>query len=82
MRQSMDHSPVPIVLAGSVDESQTIATVNIDYFQAANEAITLLIENGHTRIGFVTGPLTYTINSKFKLEAYKKSTPRCRFNYR
>lgn len=41
----MDRSPVPIVLAGSVDESQTIATVNIDYFQAANEAITLLIKN-------------------------------------
>lgn len=72
MQQTMDHSPVPIVLAGSVDESQTIATVNIDYFQAAYEAITLLIQNGHKRIAFVTGPLTYTINGKFKLTAYKK----------
>lgn len=73
LQQSMEHSPVPIVLAGSVDESQTIATVNIDYFEAAYEAVTLLIKNGHTRIGFVTGPLTYTINGKFKLEAYKKA---------
>lgn len=73
MQQTMDHSPVPIVLAGSVDESQTIPTVNIDYFEAAYEAVKLLIDNGHTRIGFVTGPLTYTINGKFKLEAYKKA---------
>nr|AAO43402.1 catabolite control protein A [Lysinibacillus sphaericus] len=73
MQQTMDHSPVPIVLAGSVDESQTIATVNIDYFQAAYEAISLLIQNGHTRIGFVTGPLSYTINGKFNLAAYKKA---------
>lgn len=73
MQQSMEHSPVPIVLAGSVDESQTIPTVNIDYFEAAYEAVKLLIDNGHTRIGFVTGPITYTINGKYKLEAYKKA---------
>lgn len=73
LHQSMEHSPVPIVLAGSVDESQAIPTVNIDYFEATYEAVTLLIKNGHTRIGFVTGPLTYTINGKFKLEAYKKA---------
>ncbi|MEG0259584.1 MAG: catabolite control protein A [Lysinibacillus sp.] len=73
MQQEINHSPVPIVLAGSVDESQTIASVNIDYFQAAYEAILLLIQNGHTRIGFVTGPLGYTINGKYKLAAYQKA---------
>ena len=73
MLQSMEHSPVPIVLAGSVDESQAIPTVNIDYYQAAYEAVTLLIKNGHSRISFVSGPLSYTINGKYKLEAYKKA---------
>ena len=49
----MRHSPVPIVLAGSVDETKQIASVNIDYYEAAYEAVKLLIENGHTRIAFV-----------------------------
>ncbi len=70
---AIKHSPVPIVLAGSVDESNEFPSVNIDYFQASYEAIQLLIENGHKRIAFLSGPLAYTINSKYKLEAYKKA---------
>lgn len=73
LHQSMEHSPVPIVLAGSVDESEKFASVNIDYFQASYEAVQMLIHNGHQRIAFVSGPLQYTINSKYKLEAYKQA---------
>lgn len=73
LHQTIGHSPVPIVLAGSVDESDEIPSVNIDYFQASYEAVQMLIANGHKRIAFVSGPLAYTINSKFKLEAYKKA---------
>lgn len=73
LQQSMDHSPVPIVLAGSVDETNKFASVNIDYFQAAKEAVQMLIDNGHKRIAFVSGPLSYTINSRYKLEAYKQA---------
>lgn len=73
LRQSMEHSPVPIVLAGSVDELDRFASVNIDYFQASYEAVQMLIANGHNRIAFVSGPMQNTINSKFKLEAYKKA---------
>lgn len=73
LHQSMDHAPVPVVLAGSVDESKKIASVNIDYFQASYEAVKILIQNGHTRIAFITGPLSSTINEKYKLGAYKKA---------
>ena len=73
LHQSMEHSPVPIVLAGSVDETNNFPSVNIDYFQASYEAVQMLIANGHKRIAFVSGPLAYTINSKFKLEAFKKA---------
>ena len=73
LQHSMKHSSVPIVLAGSVDETNEFPSVNIDYFQASYEAIQLLIENGHNRIAFLSGPLTNTINSKYKLEAYKKA---------
>lgn len=73
LQHAIEHSPVPIVLAGSVIESNKTASVNIDYFQATYEAIQLLINNGHNRIAFVSGPLKYTVNGKFKLEAYKKA---------
>jgi len=71
--QEMEHSPVPIVLAGSVDETNKFASVNIDYFQAAYEAVQILINNGHKRIAFISGPMQFTINSKYKPEAYKKA---------
>ena len=73
IQQSMEHSPVPIVLAGSIDESSKFPSVNIDYFQASYEAVRMLIQNGHKRVAFVSGPFQFTINSKFKLEAYKKA---------
>lgn len=72
IQAAMDHSPVPIVLAGSVDEYKEVPSVNIDYFQAAYEAVKILIGNGHKRIAFISGPQSYTI-TKFKLQAYKKA---------
>ncbi len=66
-------SPVPIVLAGSIIQDDSIPTVNIDYFQAAFDAIQLFINKGHKEIAFVSGPLDYTINGEFKLGAYKKA---------
>ncbi|MEO4051905.1 catabolite control protein A [Solibacillus sp. CAU 1738] len=73
IHQTIMQSPVPIVLAGSVDEEDEVPSVNIDYFQAAYEAVQLLLKNGHTRIAFVSGPLQYTINGGYKLTAYKKA---------
>lgn len=71
IQHSMDQSPVPIVLAGSVDEIKEVPSVNIDYFQAAYEAVELIIKNGHKRIAFVSGPKNYTV-TEHKLAAYKK----------
>ncbi len=47
-------------------------SVNIDYFEAAYEAVKVLIDNGHKRIAFVSGPMSYTI-TQYKLAAYKKA---------
>lgn len=73
LHQLLEHFPVPIVLAGSVDDSNLIPSVNIDYFEATYEAVHKLIQNGHKRIAFVSGPISYTINANYKLEAYKKA---------
>ena len=72
IQESMNHSPVPIVLAGSVDELKEVPSVNIDYFEAAYEAVKVLIDNGHKRIAFVSGPMSYTI-TQYKLAAYRKA---------
>ena len=72
IQDSINNAPVPIVLAGSVDELKEVPSVNIDYFEAAYEAVKVLIDNGHKRIAFVSGPMNYTI-TKYKLEAYKKA---------
>ncbi|WP_431027550.1 catabolite control protein A [Lysinibacillus sp. LZ02] len=72
IQDSMDHSPVPIVLAGSVDELKEVPSVNIDYYQAAYEAVKVLLDNGHTRIAFISAPQSYTI-TQYKLAAYKKA---------
>ncbi|MBT2569028.1 catabolite control protein A [Planococcus sp. ISL-110] len=69
----MERSSTPIVLAGSIDESAAIASVNIDYYGAAYEAVKKFIDNGHKKIAFVSGPLTSMINKEYKLKAYKEA---------
>lgn len=71
IQNSMDHSPVPIVLAGSLDEIKEVPSVNINYFEAAYEAIQLFINNGHQKIAFVSGSHQHT-TTQHKLNAYKK----------
>ncbi|CEG23288.1 Catabolite control protein A [Planococcus massiliensis] len=69
----MERSPTPIVLAGSIDETNAVASVNIDYHGAAYEAVKKLVDNGHKKIAFVSGPLSSKINKDFKLKAYKEA---------
>ena len=65
------NSPVPIVLAGSVEESGQVPSVNIDYEAAAFDAVMSFAKNGHKRIGYVSGNLSAPINEK-KLTGYKR----------
>lgn len=73
IQRAVETCPVPIVLAGSISSTEKVASVNIDYYSAALEAIQLFINNGHKRIAFVSGPMQYTVNSQHKLVAYKDS---------
>ncbi|MBD7935512.1 MULTISPECIES: catabolite control protein A [Cytobacillus] len=68
-----EKSPVPIVLAGSIEKSQTIPSVNIDYEQAAYDATEAFIQKGHEKIAFLIGPLREPINAEKKLKGYKKA---------
>lgn len=71
--KEFEKSQVPIVLAGSIDKTGKIPSVNIDYEQASYEATKFFIDNGHKRIAFVTGPLQEPINYLKKLAGYKKA---------
>jgi LacI family transcriptional regulator len=66
-------SPSPIVLAGSIEQTGTIPSVNIDYEKAAFDAVQSFIENGHTKIALVIGPMHEPINRDLKLNGYKKA---------
>ena len=61
------------MLAGSIEESETIPSVNIDYQQAAYEAIKEFIEKGHQHIAFVVGPLHEPKNAEKSLKGYKNA---------
>lgn len=66
----MKRASAPIVLAGSIDETDSVASVNIDYYDAAYEAVKKLISNGHERIAYISGPFTSKINKDYKLKGY------------
>lgn len=73
VREEMSRSPVPIVLAGTIDSEEQFASVNIDYEEAAYDSVKRLIDNGHKDIVFVTGPLTRDINRLYKRVGYERA---------
>lgn len=74
-------SPVPIVLAATVDPSEKTPSVNIDYEQAAFEAVQMLIDNGNQDIAFVTGAEDTTADA-LKFEGYKRALKDSEKNFR
>lgn len=53
--QQLKTSPVPVALAATIDATETIPSVNIDYKQAAYEATSMLMENGTSHPIYVSG---------------------------
>ncbi|MDG5473470.1 catabolite control protein A [Jeotgalibacillus sp. ET6] len=74
-------SPVPIVIAGSVDATNETPSVNIDYHQASFDAVSRLVEKGHKEIAFVSGPFHDTINRALKLEGYREALQEAGIDY-
>lgn len=64
---------VPIVLAGTVEKTETIPSVNIDYFEATYNAINYFIKNGHKNIGIIIGNRQELMNGDLYLGGYKKA---------
>ncbi|KZZ85697.1 MULTISPECIES: catabolite control protein A [Bacillaceae] len=71
--EEFKRSPVPIVLAASIDMENETPSVNINYEQGAYDAVTMLADKGHKRIGYVSGPLEEPTNREKKLNGYKRA---------
>jgi LacI family transcriptional regulator len=71
VKDELKGSNTPVVVAGSVVEDPEIATVRIDYEEAAKEATAKLLESVHDHVAFVTGPLEYAINGTTRLAGYR-----------
>ena len=67
LRAEIVRSKTPIVLAGTMDAEHEIASVNIDYKEATQEAVETLIENGHKKVAFVKNIASVDL----RLEGYK-----------
>ena len=71
VRQAFMRSRTPVILAGAIDPSAQIGSVNIDYVEATQTATNQLIKTGNTRIALVTGGLKQPINSQYRLKGYQ-----------
>ncbi|MGM9988868.1 MAG: catabolite control protein A [Bacillaceae bacterium] len=79
--EEFDRSPVPIVLAASVDDKHDTASVNIDYTQGAYDATTMLVNNGNKRIAYVRGTDYLSGVTIKKLEGYKNALAEANIPY-
>lgn len=68
--ENFSSSSVPVVIAATYDETNTIPSVNIDYKKAASEATKLLIDNGHKHPAFVYGQKDIKKRNALKYEGY------------
>lgn len=66
-------SPVPIVLAGTKDPTGQLPSVDISHIEAGYDATQFLLNEGHTRIAMVTGPLAEPLTGMQRFEGYKKA---------
>ncbi|MDQ0196971.1 catabolite control protein A [Neobacillus ginsengisoli] len=80
--EEFEKSPVPIVLAGSIEESKKIPSVNIDYEEAVFDSVSEFIEKGHKNIAFVVGPLHEPKNTEKKLNGYKRALQEAEIPYK
>lgn len=72
-KEEYEKAGVPIILAATFDEAKSIPSVNIDYGQAAFDAVDYLIKKGHKSVAFVNGPVEQNVISQNKLDGYKRA---------
>ncbi|MCD5323890.1 MULTISPECIES: catabolite control protein A [Pontibacillus] len=70
--REFQNASVPVVLAATVDETNKVPSVNINYEEAAYEATKTLFGHGNEHVAFISGPLETNINDQ-KLAGYYRA---------
>ncbi|MFD1019067.1 catabolite control protein A [Thalassobacillus hwangdonensis] len=70
--QEFKSAPVPVALAATIDETNSIPSVNINYEEAAYEATKLMLSHDNQRVAFVSGPEDTVINTQ-KMDGYRRA---------
>ncbi|MFD0869776.1 Glucose-resistance amylase regulator [Chlamydia abortus] len=71
--QAFKTSSVPIVLCATTDDNNTIPAVDIDHQQAAYDAVKLLVDSGHRKIGMISGTLQDPSLGFARYQGYKQA---------
>lgn len=72
MRDEIDRTDTPIVMAGSVDREGKLPSVNINYNESTKDAFALLHKNGHQRIGLVTSQKDEPVKYDYRVQAMEE----------
>ncbi|MFC4778397.1 catabolite control protein A [Paenibacillus sp. GCM10023252] len=71
--QAFKTANVPIVLCATTEENGEIPSVDINHEEAAYDAVTTLIAQGHTRIAMISGTLQDPSNGYARFHGYKRA---------
>lgn len=69
--QAFRTSSIPIVLCATTDENDSIPAVDIDHEKAAKDAVQKLVEQGHRKIGMISGTLQDLSLGYARYQGYK-----------
>ena len=72
-KEAFGTASVPIVLTATYDDENRWPSVNIDNKQAAVDATTLLLDEGHRHVALITGPLTHPVNGFPRYQGYREA---------
>ncbi|MER2063769.1 MAG: catabolite control protein A [Alkalibacterium sp.] len=81
LRAEFSRSRTPVVLAGTVDPDEQVGSVNIDYEKATEESTSMLINNGHKKVAFISESHDEPINGVYRLKGYKSALEKASLPY-
>lgn len=73
VRSEITRSGTPTVLAGTVDRDDQLPSVNIDYRKSTKDAVHLLRNQGHERIGLVISNESEPVKGLHRIEGVKEA---------
>lgn len=81
LREELDSSTVPVVVAGSVTNDDKLPTVRIDYRNATRQAVERLVNAIHEPVAMVVGAKNRKIYTDYYLKGYQEALKNTGMNF-